>query len=71
MTLLGLLLISAAWLIQYFGKSQTLKKEFVIVYAVGSLILAYDSFVSGGFQIAVLNAFVGVMALLILRKLKK
>ncbi|HRN96657.1 MAG TPA: hypothetical protein PLD54_04380 [Candidatus Levybacteria bacterium] len=70
MTLLGLLLICGAWVVQYLGKAQNLKKEFVVIYAVGSLILAYDGFVSGVFQIAILNTFVGVMALLIFRKLK-
>ncbi len=71
MTLLGLLLICGAWVIQYLGKAQSLKKEFVVIYAVGSLILAYDGFVSGVFQLAILNGFVGIFAFLVLRKLKK
>ena len=71
MTLLGLLLICGAWVIQYLGKAQNLKKEFVVIYAVGSLILAYDGFVSGVFQIALLNALIGIFAVLVFRKLKK
>lgn len=71
MTFLGLLLITGAWLIQYFSKTQKLRKEFVIAYGVGSLILAFDGFVSGSFQILILNAIVGVIAFLTLGKIKK
>lgn len=71
MILLGLLLIVGAWGIQLLGNATKLKKEFIVIYAIGSGILAYDGYMAGQFSIAILNAVVGILAMGIFTKLKK
>ncbi len=71
MILLGLLIITAAWVMQFLSKSQTLRREFVLGYLLGSAILALDGLMTGMYQVAFLNALVSGIALLTLRNVKK
>lgn len=71
MTVLGLLLIIVAWLLQLKGKARIIKKEFVAIYVAGVFLLALDGLISGVWELAILNTLSWIAALLVLLKIKK
>lgn len=70
MTSIGLIIIIVAWAFQLRGKAKVLKKEFVIIYAIGVLLLAIDGFSSGLYELAILNLASFSAALLVFLRLK-
>ncbi len=72
-SILGLVLIIAGWFIQFsrMKKSKEIRKEFVITYAIGVLLLVIDGFRSGIPTLALLNLVSLVGAALVLGKIKK
>ena len=73
LSILGLVLIIAGWLIQFYHmkKSKEIRKEFVITYGIGVLMLVIDGFRNGILILALLNLVSLVVAALVLEKIKK
>ncbi len=73
-SLLGLLLIGAGWLMQYFalraGKKNVMK-NFVLVYSLGVLFLVIDGFLGGLYDLALMNVATLACGLLVFFALKK
>jgi hypothetical protein len=71
---LGLIVIAAAWVIQFFyshRKKHDLNPLFVIFYALGSGILAWNSFNMGYTMQALLNLVTFIVPVAILLKISK
>ena len=68
-TLLGISLITIAWLIQFYKiyakKEKTFDFRFLVVYAVGSFALSYTGFIASDVITGGLNLIVGLIALVI------
>jgi len=66
-TLLGLVAIVIAWVIQFFASlknQRNLQLGFIMFYAIGTLFLVVDSFSGGLSQIGLLN--IGTLFLVLL-----
>lgn len=65
--LIGLVVITVAWL-QVISphKKAVLNPLFLIFYVLGSITLAYDSFLAGMISAATLNLVIGGLALAVL-----
>lgn len=73
MTTLGLAIIAAAWLLQYFmmdKKKSGFNQLFLIFYFLGVMVLAYESFTSQMVLTSLLNLVSGFVALAVLLKVK-
>ena len=73
MTLAGLILISAGWLIQYYamkGKEKSIQKNFVLVNCLGILILIIDGYLAGQTYMAAGNALTLVASAAVFLKIK-
>ena len=72
LSLIGLLVIAVAWLIQLvyvFKKSREIKKSFVLVYAIGVLLLVIQGYNNGDTNGLTLNLLSLVLAVLVLLSL--
>lgn len=72
-SLIGLGMIIAGWLVQFFmmNKSKKVYPGFVMIYALGVLVLVYDGFVSGMNNLAIANLISLLVAILVLVKVMK
>lgn len=72
MTLFGLIMITAAWLIQFLlitYKDKSINNLFLFIYGLGTLVLVYDAAVSGMVEMAVLNLAVAALSVAVLFKI--
>lgn len=71
-SLCGLLLICAGWLMQYFAmaKKKEMGKTFVLAYSAGVALLVLDGFQSGLYDLAAANLVSLAIALAVLSRLK-
>lgn len=69
----GLLLIAAGWLIQFVGmnENQSVKREFVIVYALGVLVIIVNAAINGTYEIAAGNVLTFLVSVAVLLRVKK
>lgn len=70
----GLLVISAAWLMQYFHMkkgNQGIVGNFVLANCLGIFMLVLDAFSSGAYEIAVANVLVLLCSLLVFTRIGK
>jgi len=70
---IGLVLIIIGWLVQVSASwkgSPKIKREFVLVYAVGVLVLVVDSYLAGSMLLAGLDFVSASTALLLFSRLK-
>jgi hypothetical protein len=70
--LIGLILVIIAWISQFLfmDKKKKIHISFVILYALGVILLVYDGFSSGLNNLAIANLISLVVALAVLIKLK-
>lgn len=71
MTVLGLILIVLGWLIQLASKGKEVKVGFVLTYAVGVALLAFDGFRTGLADLAALNSISFIAAMAVLYKTRR
>ena len=68
LTMLGLLLIILGWLVQLYisvaRKIFALSLKFVVMYAVGCILLVIDAFQKGNTLALILNLAITILALL-------
>lgn len=72
-SVLGLLLIAAAWLLQYMamkGGKQQITRNFVAVNCVGIALLIIDGAMSGSYEIAAMNVLTLAGSLLTASRIK-
>lgn len=73
LSVIGLLIIVAAWGLQFLSvskKNKSLNPVFLIIYAIGAVLLTIDGFNTGLNQMAVLNLVAVLFAFLTLNKIK-
>ena len=71
LSLIGLAFIVIGWAYQFASmkkKSTGMHKEFLIMYAVGTLLLTIDGFLSGMLDLAIMNIVAFVLSGMILLK---
>ena len=74
LTMLGLLLIAAGWLMQYARMKkgrQEIMKEFVSMNCIGIALLIVDGFLAGLYDVALFNVFTLSGSLLVLFRISK
>ncbi len=73
LSILGLSIVSIAWIIQFFGmnKRREISKAFLITYVVGVLFLIVDAYNSKRVDIAIINAVALLLATGVLYKFSK
>jgi hypothetical protein len=76
LALIGLIIIVLAWVMQLSvlikdKKSRKISKSFILLYALGALILVYDGFMGGAIGLAIVNLLTVVLAIIILIIIKK
>jgi uncharacterized membrane protein YfcA len=76
LALIGLIIIVLAWVMQLSvlikdKKSRKISKSFILLYALGALILVYDGFMGGAIGLAIVNLLTVVLAVIILLIIKK
>lgn len=73
LSILGLSIVSIAWIIQFFGmnKRREISKAFLITYVVGVLFLIVDAYNSKRVDIAIINAVALLLAAGVLYKFSK
>ena len=68
LTMLGLLLIILSWLVQLYisaaRKIFALSLKFVVIYAVGYILLVIDAFQTGNTMVLILNLAIIIVALI-------
>lgn len=71
-SVIGLTIIIIAWILQFvfMDKKKKIYPSFIIVYAIGVLILVYDGFSSGLNDLAIANLFSIIASIAVLIKLK-
>jgi hypothetical protein len=69
-SLIGLFVIIAAWIVEFFlmGKKKKMNPIFIGVYIIGVGILVYDGFTSGAVELAIANLISLVVAGIVLGK---
>ena len=73
LTYLGLVILIAGWLIQFFSmskKNKSVSPWFVFVYSIGVLLLVIGGFMSNMMALAALNMASVVATLLVMLRLK-
>ena len=73
LSLIGLSLVVIGWLVQLvkMKKDKKINKYFVILYALGVLVLVYDGFNSGLTNLAIANLISLIVSILVLVKILK
>lgn len=73
LSLIGLSLVVIGWLVQLvkMKKDKKINKYFIILYALGVLVLVYDGFNSGLTNLAIANLVSLVVSVLVLIKVIK
>lgn len=71
MAYLGMFLIISGWVIQFMSKGKEIRKSFVLVYALGVLILVIDYFRNDLNFLSILNLVSFLSALAVFLKIKK
>lgn len=73
LSLVGLILVIIGWLFQLvkMKKDKKINKYFIILYALGVLVLVYDSFTSGLTNLAIANLVSLLVSILVLVKVMK
>lgn len=67
MIYIGMLLIIAAWVIQYRKKSREIVPMFLMLYVAGVALLVLDALLDRYFLLGIMNLTAGVMAFLVYR----
>ncbi|MEI7719369.1 MAG: hypothetical protein WCI72_05855 [archaeon] len=72
-SIIGLSLVIIAWLVQLLtmDKTKRVNRYFVIIYALGVLILVYDGFNTGLINLAIANLISLVVSILVLIRVMK
>lgn len=61
MGFLGMLFITAGWFLQYRSNSQTLERNFLLLYVAGVVLLIFDNLTNATLLVALLNLIVAVL----------
>lgn len=61
MGFLGMLLIVIGWFLQYRSRSQTFERNFLLLYASGTILLIFDNLTNATLLIALFNLIVVVL----------
>lgn len=61
-----MILIAAGWFMQYRAKSQTMERNFLLLYVVGSVLMIFDNLTNATLLVAGLNLVVVVLVGLVL-----
>lgn len=69
MLYIGLLLIIIAWILQLKSKGHNILPMFVILYILGTALLALSAFFDRYFLMGLMNLATGVLAFLVYRSL--
>lgn len=70
MAIAGLVFIILGWVIQLLSKDKTIKRSFILVYALGDALLVIDGFQNNLTTLAILNLVSFVAAIAVLYKNK-
>lgn len=70
-SIIGLILVILAWIIQFFimSKSKKISPFFILIYAIGVVFLVYDGFSSGLNTLAIMNLLSLMVSLSVLIKI--
>jgi len=73
LSIIGLSLVVIGWLVQLvkMKKDKKINKYFVMIYALGVLVLVYDGFTSGLTNLAIANIASLIVSVLVLVKVMK
>jgi len=73
LSIIGLSIVIIGWLVQLvkMKKDKKINKYFVMIYALGVLVLVYDGFASGLTNLAIANLVSLVVSILVLAKVMK
>jgi hypothetical protein len=73
LSIIGLSIVIIGWLVQLvkMKKDKKINKYFVMIYALGVLVLVYDGFASGLTNLAIANLISLVVSSLVLVKIMK
>lgn len=55
MGFLGMLFITAGWILQYRSKSQNIERNFLLLYIAGAILMIFDNLTNAGLVIAGLS----------------
>jgi lipid-A-disaccharide synthase-like uncharacterized protein len=71
MSILGLIMIAIAWLIQFLlmtKKDNSVQNLFLFIYGLGTLVLVYDAFTAGMTEVAMVNVSIAALSAAVLYK---
>ena len=73
LSIIGLSIVIIGWLVQLvkMKKDKKINKYFVMIYALGVLVLVYDGFTAGLTNLAIANLVSLVVSILVLVKVMK